>query len=68
MMRLAFKVVVLVAIVVGLTPAPAQGTCLAGTSCNPLSCYQKCVKLGALGGTCGSITQQCVCTYPHPQP
>jgi hypothetical protein len=67
-MRLVFNVLVLVTLVIGLTPATAKRTTLAAPSaCDLQSCYTKCVKLGYLGGTCGSITRSCVC-YSYPPP
>lgn len=73
MVRLVFKVVVLVMLVIGLTPSPAKSVSLAdsvpaATSCDFESCNNKCVKLGYLGGTCGSITHACVCYSIYPPP
>jgi|RhiMethySRZTD1v2_1073278.scaffolds.fasta_scaffold61708_3 hypothetical protein len=74
MMKLVFNVVVLVMITIGLTPLPAKTTSLAApapasatVACDLQSCMTKCVKLGYLGGTCGSITHTCVC-YSYPPP
>jgi hypothetical protein len=74
MVKHVFTVVVLVMITIGLTPATAQRKSLAASAqapaslaCDLQSCYTKCVKLGYLGGTCGSITQSCVC-YSYPPP
>ena len=73
-MKLVFNVVVLVVITIGLAPAPTQRASFAASApastnlaCDPQSCYTKCVKLGYLGGTCGSITHSCVC-YSYPPP
>jgi len=70
MMKLVFNVMVLVMITIGLTPASAKRTSLASSAsaCDLQSCYTKCVKLGYLGGTCGSITHTCVCYAPPPPP
>jgi hypothetical protein len=70
MMKLVFKIVVLVMITIGLTQASAKRTSLAASpsACDLQSCYTKCVKLGYLGGTCGSITHTCVCYAPPPPP
>jgi hypothetical protein len=74
MIKLAFNVVVLAMITIGLTPLPAKTTSLAApvqasapVVCDLQSCMTKCVKLGYLGGTCGSITHTCVC-YSYPPP
>jgi hypothetical protein len=73
-MKLVFNVVVLVIITIGLTPLPTKTTSLAApapasaaVACDLQSCMTKCVKLGYLGGTCGSITHTCVC-YSYPPP
>ena len=73
-MKLVFSVVVLVMITIGLTPLPVKRTSLAAPApasanlaCDLQSCMTKCVKLGYLGGTCGSITHTCVC-YSYPPP
>jgi hypothetical protein len=74
MMKLVFNVALLVLITIGLTPLPAKTTSLAApapasaaVACDFQSCMTKCVKLGYLGGTCGSITHTCVC-YSYPPP
>jgi hypothetical protein len=70
MKKLVFNVALLALITIGLTPASANRTSLAasGSSCDFQSCNAKCVKLGYLGGTCGSITHACVCYAPPPPP
>jgi len=73
-MRLVFKVVVLVVMIfIGLTLSPANRRFLAGSAmasadgtCDLQSCMTKCVKLGYLGGSCGTITHTCVCYIPPP--
>jgi hypothetical protein len=74
MMKLVFKVAMLVMITIGLTPLQTKTTSLAApapasaaVACDLQSCMTKCVKLGYLGGTCGSITHTCVC-YSYPPP
>jgi len=74
MMKLVFNVAVLVMITIGQTPAPTQRASLAApapapasVACDLQSCMTKCVNLGYLGGTCGSITHTCVC-YSYPPP
>jgi hypothetical protein len=69
-MKLAFRVLVLVLLVIGLTPSLAFRTSVAtaASSCNPQKCQTECAKKGFPFGTCGSLTRQCVCHGPFPPP
>ena len=68
-MKLVLKAVMLTVMVIGLTPSTTKNTSFAApAACDAQSCMTKCVKLGYLGGTCGSITHDCVCySYPPPR-
>jgi hypothetical protein len=71
MMKLVLKAVMLTVMVIGLTPSTTKNLSFAAApaaaACDLQSCFSKCVKLGYLGGTCGSITHACVC-YSYPPP
>jgi hypothetical protein len=70
-MKLAFKVLVLVLLlVIGLTQPFAVRTSVAtaALTCDPQKCQIECERKGFPFGTCGSLTHQCVCHAPFPPP
>jgi hypothetical protein len=69
-MKLAFKVLVLVLLVIGLARSLAVSTSVASAAltCDPQKCQTECAKKGFPFGTCGSLTHQCVCHGPFPPP